>query len=329
MEKKKSLFPPVSKEIIEEISRAGSIAVMAHVNPDGDAIYSCLAMKGILSALGKDVYLLNDGPFKRREIAGIKDLFLQQVPESLKEKNPLLIILDCSTEDRPGNVYQSLKGNETIVIDHHSSGTPFYRKELSYIVPRSPSTTLLVDEIRIALSVKLTKEIAECLMIGFLTDTGFFHFINQDQAKDSFYKIASFAETGINPYELYDRLHDGKKLEDIKIAARIIAESKSLFGGKLILAYEKKEYETEERPGDAVYRSLLEAENVKAVVLVKEKDGAIEFGFRAKQNSNVDVGSLAASIGGGGHALASGATVKGLKIEDAEEFIIRLLMPLI
>lgn len=329
MDRKRSLFHPISESLISAIKESSSIAIMAHVNPDGDAIFSSLGLANILKTIGKKVYLFNDGPFKRKEIMEYENLFSSSVSDEIKRKKPLLIILDCSTDDRPGLVYQELKGNKTIVIDHHASGKPFYEQELSYIVPSSPSTTLLVDEVRIALSVELDKETAKYLMLGFLTDTGFFHFISEEQAPDSFKKISSFVETGLNPYELYDKLHDGRRLEDVKSVAKIIEESKAVLSGRVIIAYERKDYAGLERPGDSVYSNLLEVEGVKVVVLIKEREDAVEFGFRAKRDASVDVGKLASELSGGGHKLASGATVKGMKIEDAEPFIISKLETLV
>lgn len=329
MEKKKDLFPPVSESIIRAIRESDAVAVTSHVNPDGDAVFSSLAMARILSAMGKNVRLFNDGEFKRKEIMEYASLFSASVDDAFLALEPLVIVLDCSTEDRPGKVYQALRGNRVIVIDHHASGTPFYKEELSYILPLSPSTTLLVDEIRKALGIPLDKTLAEYLLSGFLTDTGFFHFISDVQAPSSFEKVTSFIKEGLNPYELYDRMHDGRKLEDVKNVASIIENSESCLGGKVIIAYERKDYQGTERPGDSVYPSLLECEGVKAVILIKEKEDAIEFGFRAKRGSGLDVGALASSLSGGGHALAAGATVKGLKLREAKAFIIEKIAPLI
>ena len=324
-----SIFPPCDPRLVKAIREADSAAVIAHRNPDGDALYSSLAMAAILRKLGKKAILLNEGPFARDDIKMLEGLFSKEAdPESLGI-NPLVIILDCSTPDRPGAPFTALQDLPRIVIDHHSSGVPFTEEGMSYIVPDSPSTTLLVDEVRIALSVELDKETAKYLMLGFLTDTGFFHFISEEQAPDSFKKISSFVATGLNPYELYDKLHDGRRLEDVKSVAKIIEESKAVLSGRVIIAYERKDYAGLERPGDSVYSNLLEVDGVKVVVLIKEREDAVEFGFRAKRDASVDVGKLASELSGGGHKLASGATVKGMKIEDAEPFIISKLETLV
>ncbi len=329
MEKRKSLFHPVSEEILEAIRKSESIALISHVNPDGDAVFSSLAMAEILKSLNKKVHLFNDGPFKSGETLKYESMFSSSVPESLKRERPLVIILDCSTEDRTGNVYQELRENDALVIDHHSSGTRFYKEELSYIVPLSPSTTLLVDEVRKALNIPLTRILSEYMLKGFLTDTGFFHFLSDVQGPECLEKVRDFLSSGLNLYEIYDELNDGKSLDDIKLSAKMILESESCLDGKVIIAYEKKEYDGKAVSTDRVYQSLLECSGLKAVVLIKEKEDGVVFGLRAKRKGGIDVGKLASTFAGGGHKLAAGATVKGLKTEDAKDFILKRLEPLV
>lgn len=316
------LFPTISKKLINTIQDNHTFAVMSHIAPDGDAVFSSLAMKNILESIGKKVYLLSDGPFKSRDLKVYENLFSSTVTDEMKEKTEVIIVLDCSTEDRPGNVYQELKGRTTIVIDHHSSGIPFYEEELSYIITKSPATTLLVNEVRKGIGAGLDSTTARFLMTGFMTDTGFFHFLNEEQAPDSFESVGEICRAGVSPYDLYDELHDGRRFEDLKVIGEMMTTTERFYDGKLIIAYEKEEYETEERPGNTIYYSYLQVEGVKAVVLLKEKDGGVEFGFRAKNKAGVDVGEIAASLGGGGHKLASGARVQGLTLEKAKKLIL-------
>ena len=53
--------------------------VIAHKDPDGDAIYSCLGLKGLLDAKGLSYQLLSAGPFKRPEIRNHANLFSNQM----------------------------------------------------------------------------------------------------------------------------------------------------------------------------------------------------------------------------------------------------------
>ena len=316
------LFPTISSRLIDTVQDNHTFAVMSHIAPDGDAVCSSLAMKNILESLGKKVYLLSDGPFKSRDFKVYEPLFSSIVTDEMKEETEVIIVLDCSTEDRPGNVYQALRGRTTIVIDHHSSGIPFYDEDLSYIIPSSPSTTLLVNEVRKGLGAELDSKTARLLMTGFMTDSGFFHFINGEQAPDTFRSVSEICLAGVSPYDLYDELHDGRRFEDLKVIGEMMTRAERYYDGQLVIAYEKEEYETEERPGNTIYYSYLQVDGVKAVVLLKEKDGGIEFGFRAKNKAGVDVGEIAASLGGGGHKLASGARQQGLDFESARALIL-------
>ena len=316
-----SIFPPCDPRLIRAIREADSAAVIAHRNPDGDALYSSLAMAAVIRRLGKKAVLLNEGPFARDDIRMLEGLFSKEAaPESLGS-NPLVIILDCSTPDRPGTPFAALQDLPRIVIDHHSAGIPFTEEGMSYIVPDSPSTTLLVDKVREELGVPLDKEIADFLYRGFATDTGFFHYITDRTAPESLMRVAAFTAEGVSPYDVYDEMHDGRALEDIRNTALITAASRSELGGRLITAYQGSDMKNA-RLSDGVYASLLTAAGVKAVVFIKDKGGALEIGFRSKNRSGIDVGAIAAELGGGGHSRAAGATITGYTPTEAREMLI-------
>lgn len=319
-----SIFPPCDIRLIKAIEGASSVIVIAHRNPDGDALYSSLAMERILEKLGKDVMLLNEGPFLRDDIKSLEPRFRTEADSAFIKKNPLVIVLDCSTPDRPGEPFKAIMDLERIVIDHHSSGIPFTKDGMSYIVPESPSTTMLVDVIRENLGVRLDREISEYLYKGFATDTGFFHFLSAKAAHDCLIRVAAFAAEGVSPYEVYDEMHDGRKLQDIKDTASIIMNAETALDGQLIVCYQPSSIMSA-RLSDGVYASLLEAENVKAIVFIKDKENALEIGFRSKNGSSVDVGHIAASLGGGGHSRAAGATITGYTPETAKEMLISLV----
>ena len=63
---------------------------------------------------------------------------------------------------------------------------------------------------------------------------------------------------------------------------------------------------------------------VRVVLFFKEKDGYVEIGMRSKNLSGIDIGSFAASLGGGGHKYAAGAKTEG-KLEDVIEMTITKL----
>lgn len=319
-----SIVPPCDERLLDAIRSCSSAVAIAHRNPDGDALYSTLAMERILKHLGKRVEIVNEGPFLRDDIKMLEERFLHEIDKAFLDTDPLLIILDCSTPDRPGEPFKAMSHLRRIVIDHHSSGIPFTEEGMSYIVPESPSTTMLVDVVRERLGVPLDREMASYLYRGFATDTGFFHFISERTAPECLVRVAAFTAAGVSPYEVYDEMHDGRKLQDIKDTASIILAAVPELDGRVITAYQGVEMKNA-RLSDGVYASLLEAEHVLAVIFIKDKGDSLEIGFRSKNGSGIDVGSIAASIGGGGHARAAGATISGCTPEQARQRLLEKL----
>ena len=162
-----SIFPPCDERLLDAIRNASGAIIIAHKNPDGDAIASSLAARAILSRLGKKTLLLNDGPFLRSDIKRYENLFMKEADDDFISASPLVIVLDCSTPDRPGNAFDKIKNLKRVIIDHHSAGVPFADEGMSYIVPESPSTTLCLNQVRQALGVELDEEIASFLYMGF------------------------------------------------------------------------------------------------------------------------------------------------------------------
>ena len=316
-----NIFPPCDNRLIEAIKKTEAAIIIAHRNPDGDALYSSLAIDYILRKLGKETELLNEGPFLRDDIKALEPIFRKEADKSFIEKNPLVIIADCSTPDRPGAPFKAIENLSRIVIDHHSSGVPFTEDGMSYIVPSSPSTTILVDIVRESLSLPLDRTLAEYLYRGFATDTGFYHFLSAEVAPECLRRVAAFTAEGVSPYEIYDEMHDGRKLDDIKNTASIVMNAESHLGGRLITCYQPASMKSA-RLSDGVYASLLEATGVKAVVFIKDKGEELEIGFRSKNNADLDVGEIASELGGGGHMKAAGATVKGMAPDEAKTMLI-------
>lgn len=306
-----ALFPEISPRILEAIRKHDEVVVIGHKNPDGDCIFSSLALGRMLEHIGKKVVLLNQGEFRNNDTRAYEKYFLKSIPEGLVERKPLVAVVDCSTADRPGEIFTSLLPLETVVFDHHSSGEPFAAEGMSYIVPASTSTTLILDKLRRTLDIPLDKELAEYLYKGFATDSGFFHFINEKTGGEVLRIVSDFIDAGVSPYIVYDELHDGKSLDYFSTVGTLLERTKAAFDGQILYTYIEKDRETDGRPGDVIYANLLQVAGVRIVFFFKELDGSVEIGMRSKNLSGIDIGAFAGSLGGGGHKYAAGATVPG------------------
>lgn len=289
--------------------------VIGHKEPDGDCIYSCLGMAALLDAKKLPYQLLSAGPFKRTEIRDKAELFTN-VPTFLSEperKRTGLLILDCSEMSRLGEIDGDLEGLDTFIVDHHKTASV---TENCIIDPSSPATATLVQQLYEKLVGKPPKEVADLLFFGLATDTGYFRFLKDDSA-EVFMAAARLVEAGTNPRQIYDRMTGGKAYNTRKLLGIMLNRAERYYNNKLVITYETTEdtrkYGQEGRDSDALYSLLLACDGVEAVVFLRqETEHNCTAGFRSRDA--VDVSTIAAKFGGGGHKNASGASVEG-KIE--------------
>ena len=299
--------------------------VIGHKEPDGDCISSCLGIAEILKHYNKQYQLLSAGPFKRTEIQKFEKQFTNEM-EFLSEserKQTGLIICDCSEMHRLGEIEGDLRNLDTFVIDHHKTAEIPNNAE-SIIYSNSPAASLLVQLLYENCVGKLTEKIAKTLFFGLMTDTGFFRFLTNKDT-ETFLASARLVEAGANPRETYDEITSGKSYQSRKLLGIMLNHAETYLDGKLIVTYETledtKKYGQEGRDSDALYSALLAVKNVEAVVFVRqETDSNCTAGLRSKDR--VDVSSVAAKFGGGGHKNASGLSTQG-KIETLIPAIVK------
>jgi phosphoesterase RecJ-like protein len=319
-------YPDVPPAIIDEIKSCSVAIVVGHVGPDGDCIHSQIATQKLLQRLGVEVHLVNAGPFARKEIKQYEPLFAPHVDKQLYDRNPLVIMVDCSTIDRIGYLGDEIQGLTTLTIDHHASGSKF--GDLSYIVPKSFSTTLCIMQLYKALDVEMTYEIADHIFFGLATDTGFMKFIGPYRG-ETFHLMGELVELGVSPNEIFNRMEGGNSFESQQFLGRLLQRAQPLLNGRLMVVVEEEQdmqlFKSADRPSDALYAHLLGVDDVEVVLYFKivEKD-IWEIGFRAAHTSVVDVGKISATLGGGGHRKAAGATVNG-KLEELKTRLVDIV----
>jgi phosphoesterase RecJ-like protein len=228
------------------------------------------------------------------------------------------IILDCSAPDRTGDLATFLKGLPTAVIDHHETGMYAGLAQnsaggLFYVDAHAPSTTFMVLKLIEALGLAPFKEEAEFLFFGLCTDTGFFRFVDSEGA-ETFEAAASLIRSGANPKTAFAAINGGKSLDSRRLMGHILTRAESFFNGKLILSSEEygesRHFGLEGRDSDSLYQLLQSVTGVEAIVIIRQESPEnCTVGFRSRDW--VDVGRIAASLGGGGHKNAAGLSIKG------------------
>lgn len=303
------------------INAHDEFAIAGHKEPDGDCIMSALVLADILKRKEKNTFLLSAGPFKRTELKPYKHLFSNEFCPSPQKKIGLFIV-DCSEYSRLGDeIALQVSSYDTFIIDHHKTADLALPESIIY--PTAPATAYLMQEIYEYFFEHVTYEVAQFLFFGLATDTGFFRFLDNNSS-EIFSAVSRLVAAGVNPRNLYEQIQTGKPFDTRKLLSRVLEHVTPFYEGKLLLTYETLEdtraFGKKGRDTDNLYQILLSTENVQAVVFIRQESvDNCTVGMRSK--NEIDVGSIAAFFGGGGHKNAAGLSLVGT-IDDTSKKIL-------
>lgn len=292
-----------------------SFLLIGHQEPDADCLGSQLALGSFLSRIGKGVRQYNHGPFKRAEINRYSSLFASRIDPFDKVSRPGVVILDCSSLDRIGDLQQDLAGLPVAVIDHHATSSDF--GDVRWIESHRSSCTWMIHRLIGALGGVPNPEEAHWLMLGLATDTGFFRHLEAG-SEDTFRTAADLSAAGASAKAVFQQINGGKNLANQKLMGLVLSRTESHFGGKLMYSWEelgdRNSYGAENRESDVIYQTLQGVTGVEVIALLRQDTAAtVTGGLRSR--SFVDVAALAQKFGGGGHIRASGFSCPGTVAE--------------
>jgi len=300
------------QKVIEAIKRHKRFLVTAHVNPEGDSLCSQLAMKEMLGMMGKTAVIVNHDRVPEHY------KFLPKADEistDLKKKVEFdaVLILDCPTLKRIGGVKDLIpKGKPIINIDHHISSEKF--GDVNWVDPNASSTGEMVYRLFKEMEIPLTREVALCLYIAILTDTGNFNYDNTSRMTHDI--AGELLGYGLDPAMVSESVYERRTMEDIRFLGLVLSTLKLNRAGDV--AYLEMTREMVKETGADIAKSegfinyARSIGGVKIAIVFKEdmKDpNKINISFRSK--GDVDVNGIAAYFGGGGHTKASGCTLTG------------------
>lgn len=293
--------------ILEEINKANSIVLLAHENPDGDAIGSCLAMKLALEELGKKADLIMpEYPQEFEILPGANEI----IKESNIKNYDLAIALDCASIKLLGNCEEYFNGAKVkIVIDHHSSNTMY--GDFNYVDQDAPAVCQLLLVVLGYFKAQVTKDIGTCILTGIITDTGGFRY--ESVTAETFRFVADLYDKGVKVSKIYQQVFGSKPRAKFELHRLAQDRIEFLEDGKVAYTYITRE--DEERFGckngdhDGIVEEGRDVEGVEVSIFLRETPKGIKGSLRSK--NYVNVSQVAMMFGGGGHIRAAGLTVQG------------------
>ena len=311
------------------LRRHRKFLIFGHVEPDGDCVASQLVLAEFLRRRGRQAEVFSEGPFDRPETVEFRGRFRRELGPQDLEGGAVAVVMDCSTPERVGAFAGAIEGLPTVVIDHHASGREF--GSIRWVTPRAAATSLLVQRLIERFPGTPSAAEAELLLFGLATDTGFFRHLEAD-SKEVFSAVSRLTAAGASPRSVYGRMHGGRSLAKVHLLAKNLEQARFELGGRVLLTSQSLEDvrggegtspQGPTRGSDEAYRILQSVEGVEVVVFVREEAaGRCAVGLRS--NGEVDVGALAAELGGGGHRRAAGYTFPGT-VGEAETRLLAAL----
>lgn len=308
----------IIREIISVIEKAKKILIVSHINPDGDTLGSSLALYLALKKTYKNVLIVSSDPvpdmFKFLPAADSIIINPDVNDNSLKDID-VAITVECPTFDRVGRIEKVIKNIRTIInIDHHL-GNGYYGK-INYVDTNASAVGEQVFKLINKLSCGIDSDIATCLYVSILTDTGSFSYSNTTSETHKI--VAELLKFGLDIFKINNLIYENNSAGKLKLLSKVlnsISMSKDCRVSWIILTKEMlKETSTLDNEADGFVNYPRSIKGVEVSILFRETDdGKIRVSLRS--NGKINVNEIAVKFNGGGHERAAGCTISGdLKI---------------
>lgn len=294
------------KQLANQLNKFESFAIICHVRPDGDAIGSAISLKKGLQTLGKKAEVFCDDviPEKFQPLVDISVF-----SSTIGAKYDAFVAVDCADEYRLGNLYADFsKCKNTFNIDHHVSNTCYAKFNL---VEDNSSNCENIYNLLTAMGVKISKDIADAILMGISTDTG--NFAHKGLEKSTFVVAGELIEKGADINKIYYQMFCAQTRERAKLFALVNSSIRYALDGKLGVAVitrdliEKSNAKASDTEGIIDFVLAVDCVEV-AVSILEVGENRFKISLRGK---STDVNAIARVYGGGGHVLASGCMING------------------
>ncbi|MBP7415521.1 MAG: bifunctional oligoribonuclease/PAP phosphatase NrnA [Pyrinomonadaceae bacterium] len=307
-------------QVVELIETKHTFGITTHIKPDGDGVGSSLGLCWLLRSLGKEaeVMVRGDVPPAYHNLPGADEIL---DVSSVNGKYDAIFVIECSDVDRPG--IEGLDKQFTVNIDHHSTSEHF--GTINWIDSTASAVGEMIYNLCKAIGGRITQEIAECVYLALVTDTGSFHFPN---TSDRTLKVASeLIKAGARPAKIGEAVYNNYPWSRIELMRQVLGTVKRDESGRIASLRQTLEMQDSAGAIDGDNNGFvnipLAAKDVVAVVYMREvEQGKYRCSLRSK--GDINVAKVAEKFGGGGHKNASGLGIEGDWDEKESEIVAAL-----
>ncbi|HEX2293985.1 MAG TPA: bifunctional oligoribonuclease/PAP phosphatase NrnA [Actinomycetota bacterium] len=296
-------------DVVRLLKESGEVALACHVNPDGDALGSLLAVSQGLRKLGARTYpSWGTTPVTMPPAYAFlpgADTLVQpaEVPEA-----PVFVALDCGAADRLGELEARARAAPVLInVDHHPGNEGFGTHNV--VVTHASSTAELAAHLLTDAGVDVDRDIATALYTGVVTDTGRFQYSNS--TPETLRLAADLLERGVSAPEVAIEVFESAPYGFLKLTGRVLERAVLFEDARFIYSWVERADLAETGVAMDETEKLIDvirATNVADVAAIFKEQKGGEYRVSLRSKGPVSVGAIARGRGGGGHELAAGFT---------------------
>ena len=307
-------------QVVELIENKSKFAITTHIKPDGDGVGSSLGLCWLLRSLNKsaEVIVCGEVPPAYLSLPGadeIRDI------SAIDGDYDAVFVIECSDLKRPG--IAGLDQQFTVNIDHHATSEHF--GTINWIDSTASAVGEMIYNLCKAIGGRITKDIAECVYMALVTDTGSFHFSNTSERT---LKVASeLVRAGAKPAKIGEAVYNNYPWSRIELMRQVLGTVRRDESGRIATLRQTLAMGDEAGAIDGDNNGFvnipLAARDVLAVVYMREV-GPDSYRASLRSKGSINVAKVAEKFGGGGHKNAAGLSVEGDWDQKEEEIVAAL-----
>ncbi len=292
------------------LSERDGFLILTHARPDGDTVGSAYALCAALREAGKRAFLFPDptgGEQFRRFYARFA---VSPPPEDLT-----VVAVDVADPKLLPPEAAPYGEKAALVIDHHVKNR--FPSGIHAVDPTAAAAAEIVRDIIALLGLPLSRESAEGIYLGVMTDTGCFKFSNVSPRT---HRVASDAmEAGADAASLAREFFIKSSPARMALEAYLIAGFVRRAEGRIILAPlsagAEASFGANEDDTAGLASLTVKPEGCEIGILLREVPEGIKVSIRT--DLYADAAAIASAFGGGGHVRAAGCTLTGKTMDEA------------
>jgi phosphoesterase RecJ-like protein len=311
-------------EVAQVLSGGHAFLLPLHEAPDGDTLGSTLALAICLERTGKSAVVASPDavPPAYRFLPGSGAV---RGWGDVGGGFDAAVFVDCGDMDRAGGGDVRPRCRVVVNIDHHPTNPRF--GDINLVDPGAAAAGEIVAQILDRLGWPVDPAVATCLYVALMTDTGSFRYANTTAA--ALRLAARLVDAGASPYDIAGAVYENQPPAHIGLVGRALLSLRVSPSGRAAwMRLGREDFAAAGASEDDTEGVVNYARMVRGVevgfLLREDARGGVRVSLRSRQT--VDVGLLAAGLGGGGHPRAAGAHLHAITLDQAEALLLERVL---